>query len=68
MSQRSLAELAGMSQKIVSHYEQGTRSPSWENVMALCRALGVKCDAFEMCEAEPPDPKPRGRPKTTGNR
>src|SRR5262245_25483855 len=60
-SQKQLAEAAGVSQKAVSNWEQGEREPGWLAVLALARALGVDCRAFEQEPAEIPEPR-RGRP------
>jgi len=46
LSQKQLAEIAGLSQRAVSHWEQGLRSPSWDAVLALADALGVSCEVF----------------------
>jgi transcriptional regulator with XRE-family HTH domain len=62
MTQRQLGEAAGVGQRSVSHWEQGLRGPSWENVVALADALGVDCRSFLK---KPADVKPagRGRPR-----
>src|SRR5262249_43828272 len=41
-TQAQLAEKANISQRAVSHWEQGLREPSWSNVLALADALGVR--------------------------
>lgn len=48
LTQKALANLAGLSLKAVSHWEQGLREPSWSNVQALADALGVDCRAFQV--------------------
>jgi transcriptional regulator with XRE-family HTH domain len=61
LTQPELAELAGMAKAGIANLEQGRTSPAWETVVRLCRALGVKCDAF----LEPPadmSTTARGRP------
>jgi transcriptional regulator with XRE-family HTH domain len=64
LSQKQLADAAGLSQRAVSHWEQNLRQPTWDAVQALCRALGVDCTAFQ---ADDPgsefQPAPRGRPR-----
>jgi transcriptional regulator with XRE-family HTH domain len=46
LSQPQLAERAGMNRFGVAKLEQGVREPSWSTIKALCKALGVSCDAF----------------------
>jgi transcriptional regulator with XRE-family HTH domain len=46
LTQGTLAERAGMNKFGVAKLEQGVTRPSWETVVALCKALGVGCDAF----------------------
>jgi transcriptional regulator with XRE-family HTH domain len=46
LSQAELAAAAGMNRFGVAKLEQGQRSPAWETVLALARALGVSCEAF----------------------
>jgi transcriptional regulator with XRE-family HTH domain len=62
-SREALAERAGMNgPNGIRNLEQGIRMPSWETVVALCQALGVKCDAFlQEPSADLPPSKP-GRP------
>jgi transcriptional regulator with XRE-family HTH domain len=65
LTQRELAEKAGLHLMGLAKIEQGDRSPSWESVQKLAKALGVSCSAFEdttPTEAEAP-PAPRGRPR-----
>jgi transcriptional regulator with XRE-family HTH domain len=63
LNQTELAERAGMTQGAVGHLERGSRSPQWESVVALAKALGITCEAF----CKPPEKKAeapkRGRPK-----
>ncbi len=47
LTQQQLAEKAGLNQFGIAKLEQGVRSPAWETVQALARALGVSCSAFE---------------------
>jgi transcriptional regulator with XRE-family HTH domain len=62
LSQKELADKAGVSQRAISHWEQGIREPKWSNVLVLAEALGVDCQAFleEPCERRQPS---RGRPR-----
>jgi transcriptional regulator with XRE-family HTH domain len=47
LSRKELAARAGLqSEKGLRDLEQGRRRPSWDMVVALCKALGVCCDAF----------------------
>jgi transcriptional regulator with XRE-family HTH domain len=47
LSRKELAARAGLqSEAGLRDLEQGRRRPSWEMVVALCKALGVSCDAF----------------------
>ena len=47
LSRKELAARAGLqSEAGIRNLEQGRRMPSWEMVVALCKALGVGCDAF----------------------
>jgi transcriptional regulator with XRE-family HTH domain len=62
LTQQALAEKAGMNRFGVAQLEQGRNKPSWDTVVALCKALGVSCDAF----LQPPSeeaPRARGRPR-----
>lgn len=63
LTQDQLADKAGVSRGTVARWEQGTREPSWSNVIALVGALGVECTAFlqpPQTVAERPGP---GRPR-----
>lgn len=64
LSQKQLADAAGLSQRAISQWELGDREPLWSNVLALAAALGVDVHAFIEPPATPDAPKPgRGRPK-----
>ena len=66
LTQQQLAEKAGLSQRAVSHWEQGLREPSWGNVIALTKALDVDANAFLQPPQAVAEVKP-GRPrKATG--
>jgi DNA-binding XRE family transcriptional regulator len=63
MSFRRVANATEIGVSTLTDYEAGRRSPSFENVLKICKALNVKCDAFDGCEfthAEQ-NPKPRRR-------
>jgi len=62
MTQKQLAEAAGLSQGSLANIEQGLREPAWGSVVALCQALGVKCDTFMEAPASTATPAGRGRP------
>jgi transcriptional regulator with XRE-family HTH domain len=46
MSREELGQRAGTSRQAIFWLESGRRSPSWEMVKALAKALGVKVEAF----------------------
>ena len=54
LTQGTLAERAGMNRFGVAKLEQGVTRPSWETVIALCKALGVGCDEFLKAPADGP--------------
>ena len=64
MSQKALAEKAGLVTSAIGHLEQRLRKPTWETVLALASALGVEVGAFTIPPAEAPAPE-RGRPRKT---
>src|SRR2546429_9211786 len=61
LTQPALADLAGMNRFGIAKLEQGVTKPSWETVVALCKTLGVSCDAFMQAPSQQHEPK-RGRP------
>jgi putative transcriptional regulator len=65
ITQKQLADRAGLSQRAISHWEQGLREPSWLNVVALAAALGTDCRAFLQEPTGPPAEPQRGRPAKT---
>jgi transcriptional regulator with XRE-family HTH domain len=61
LSRKDLAAKAGLqSEAGIRDLEQGRRRPGWETVVALCKALGVSCDAFLQ--------EPTGQHKTRAGR
>jgi transcriptional regulator with XRE-family HTH domain len=62
LSQKGLADKAGLALSAIGHLEQGLRKPTWETVLALANALGVSCEAFTT-PASTDEPAPRGRPR-----
>jgi len=61
-TQAELATEAKISKAGIADIEQGRNAPSWPTVLALCAALGCKCDAFQEKPADADSPG-RGRPK-----
>lgn len=59
LTQQQLADLAGMTKDGISQLEIGRRSPQWETVLTLAKALGVDCKAFQEQK-----PEPTAKPKT----
>jgi len=59
LTQRALAEAAGVPIGTVRDYEQGSRDPLLSNAQRLAKALGASLDLFP-----PPAPRPkRGKGK-----
>jgi transcriptional regulator with XRE-family HTH domain len=46
LTQKQLADKAGVGQRTISHLEQGVQEPVWPTALALAQALGVNCRAF----------------------
>jgi transcriptional regulator with XRE-family HTH domain len=46
LTQKQLAEQAGLTEQGLGQLERGRRDPSWETVCRLAQALGVDCSAF----------------------
>jgi transcriptional regulator with XRE-family HTH domain len=62
-TQRELADQAGCNQFTVAKLERGLQEPAWPLVLALGRALGVTCLAFdEEAADEPQEKRGPGRP------
>jgi transcriptional regulator with XRE-family HTH domain len=61
LTQKQLAEKAGLKYGAVRDLEQGLNGPTWETVLALGSALGVDCTAFTK-KAARRAPEKRGRP------
>ena len=62
MTQPELAEKSGLTKAGIANLEQGRREPSWSTVVALCEALGVKCDVFLEEPSPDSEAQRRGRP------
>ncbi len=50
LSQKGLADRAGIPKGTYTNYEQGLRLPSVPVFVRLVRALGVRYEVFEECE------------------
>jgi len=58
LTQKELAERAGLHPQGIVKLERGERQPAWATVLALAEALGVTCLAFVAPnkQASPPSP------------
>ncbi len=65
-TQQQLADAAGLNKFGVAQIEQGRHQPTWETVVALCKALGVACDAFMQEPTPRPSAGPGRPPKAAG--
>lgn len=64
LSQTELAGVMGVTQGAVGHWENDLYCPQFKDVQKLCKALGVKCTAFDGCEfPAKPEEKPARRAK-----
>jgi transcriptional regulator with XRE-family HTH domain len=63
VTQQALADTCGLSRSEIARLETDVRSPSWETVKTLCRALGVGCHAFMGPANATPSPTKRQRTK-----
>jgi len=61
MTQAVLAQKSGVLQSTISALEKGNYEASFRTVDALCRALGVSCEAFRTPASS--EPQGRGRPR-----
>lgn len=57
LKQKDLADLAGISQQSIGHYETEFRTPTWAAVQSISAALGITC--VELMD----DPKPATKKK-----
>lgn len=62
LTQDELAARAAVKRDAVARWEAGRREPSWGNILALCKALGVEVGAFTVAPKDAPVPQ-RGRPR-----
>jgi DNA-binding XRE family transcriptional regulator len=51
LSQQGLADRAGCNKFTVTKLEAAKQEPAWPLVLAICRALGVTCQALADCGA-----------------
>ena len=58
LSQRQVASDLGVSQALLSHYENGAREPKLEFVVKACNYYGVSADYILGRKAERDDKKP----------
>ena len=63
LTQQELANRAGIKLGGVRDLEQSRNNPTWPTVLALCNALGVKCEAFTQEPTADAEPPKRGRPR-----
>lgn len=65
LSERGLADAAGVPYGALHTYAIGTRKPSFAYVVKIARALGVTCEAFSDCTdiAADEEPAPAKKPR-----
>jgi len=63
LTQKALAEAAGLHPNTVAKMERGEVEPSWQAVLAFSKALEVDCTAFAGVAQVPPE-KPAKKGKT----
>jgi transcriptional regulator with XRE-family HTH domain len=68
LTQKQLADKAGLSMLTYRNYEQGTRLPGVPMFMGLVKALGVPCEVFAECEDVALSGSKRKSSKTPWNR
>jgi transcriptional regulator with XRE-family HTH domain len=59
LTQQDLAERSGCHAMTITKLERGVQEPAWPLVLALAKALGVTCEAFNGVAAEQ---RPPGQP------
>jgi transcriptional regulator with XRE-family HTH domain len=60
LSQYALAKMSGLTNQAITYLETTDRSPNWDTVQRLARALGLSTAAFEDEGLELPEYRPRG--------
>lgn len=64
LTRQEFAEKLEVATQTVTNWELGDRLPTFSTVLKICKALGIRCTAFEGCDfAEAEDKPGRGRPK-----
>lgn len=63
LSQDAMGQLVGVPAFTVSRWESGSRKPTWESVVQICKALGVTADVFHTPVKNPAAKPKAGRPK-----
>jgi transcriptional regulator with XRE-family HTH domain len=58
VSQYALAKMTGLSAQGLSYLEKSDRTPSWETVQRIAKALGLNYEAFEDSGLVLPEYKP----------
>jgi transcriptional regulator with XRE-family HTH domain len=61
LTQKELAERAGLKDEAVRDLEQALNGPTWDTVLALADVLGVSCEAVNRAPLHK-HPAKRGRP------
>lgn len=67
LTREQLADLSVVPSGTVHGYEIGRRAPSFANVLALAKALGVTCEAFSECEDVKPEAEEPKKPTSKKN-
>jgi transcriptional regulator with XRE-family HTH domain len=63
LTQHQLAERSGCHGMTIAKLERGVQEPAWPLVLALAKALGVTCEAFNgEAASEPTEQRAPGRP------
>lgn len=62
LTQKQLADAANISQRTVSHIEQGRNEPTLSTAASLARVLDVTVNSFLEPPSATTEPAPRGRP------
>ena len=62
LTQKQLAEQAGLGLRMITYVESGEQTPSWATVVALSQALAVTPNDFLQEPSPRPEPSP-GRPR-----
>src|SRR6185295_3920653 len=67
LTQRQLAEAAGLHPQAIVKLERGEREPAWSTLVSLanglCRDVGTLVSELTEGQIQPLTPRPRGRPR-----